>query len=230
MIGAGEPPRIAILLERDGLVVVDKPAGLRSTGDDLDDPDCAQGQLMVLLRRRRVWAVHQLDSDTSGVNLFVTQKALVDVWSRHLKADEGGKTYVALVHGLVTAPVRVEVPLGRARRADGREIPAVVRAGAVGAKDAVTLVEPVDHVATRDGGVSVVLARPLTGRTHQVRLHLAWLGHPLLGERLHRDPPSSALGRHALHAWRVDAGGASFIAPMPADLRALAAALGLRLP
>lgn len=220
-------PRIVILAERDGLVVIDKPAGLRSTGDDLDDPDCAQGQLMALLQRRRVWAVHQLDRETSGLNLFVTQKALVEQWRRRLSAPGGGKTYVALVHGEPLVATRVDVPLGRARRADGREVPAVVRTGARGAKEAVTLVEPFDA----RGGAGVVLARPLTGRTHQVRLHLAWLGHPLLGERLHREPPSGAHGRHALHAWRLDLGdGVSFEAPLPADLRALAAALGLNLP
>lgn len=213
------PPRLLEL--RDGLLVVDKRPGLPSTGRTLDDPDCLQSALMRLLRRRKVWAVHQLDRDTSGLNLFCTRKALVAAWAARLSA--GTKTYLALCHGaLVGAPRTVDLAIGRRRGPSGRELPALRSDG----KPARSTITP--RAASADGRVSLVEVVIHTGRTHQVRLHLASLGHPLLGERLHRDPPCELLPRHGLHAWRLDLGpDARWEAPLPPDLAYAIEALGV---
>jgi 23S rRNA-/tRNA-specific pseudouridylate synthase len=208
-----EEPRI--VAREGGLVVVDKPAGLPSTGRTLDDPRSVQAWLQRTLRRDKVWAVHQLDQDTSGLNLFVLQKPLVAEVAARLK--DGAKTYVAIVHGKLRASV-VNARIGT-RRAGGKTFPAVRDDG----DDAETAFEP---IAANDHA-SLVLARPRTGRTHQVRLHLAHIGHPVFGERLHRDPPCEEHARQALHAWRMELGSAAFEAPLADDLRALLARLGL---
>ena len=210
-----------VLTVDDGLVVALKPAGLPSTGRTLDDSDCLQAHLRVHLGRRKLWAIHQLDRGTSGLNLFCTRKALVAAWAERLRAGE--KTYLALVHGAVRgAPFDVERPCGRRRRADGREVPAITRDG----KPARTTVHP--RTVSLDGAFSLVEARPHTGRTHQVRLHLASLGHPLVGESLHRAPPCERLPWPALHCWRMDLGAdARWEAPIPPDLNAAMAALGV---
>jgi 23S rRNA-/tRNA-specific pseudouridylate synthase len=207
-----------IIRNEGGLVVVDKPSGLPSTGRDLTDPRSVQAWLQRTLDREKVWAVHQLDQDTSGLNLFVLKKPLVPEWSERLAA--GRKTYLAIVHGRAR-DVTVDAPIGVRR--EGRKTFPVIRSDG---DPAITEVEVVD--ATDEA--SLVAARPRTGRTHQVRLHLAHVGHPLYGERMHRDPPCEAHPRHALHAWRFRVGDTSLEAAPPEDFAALAKRLGLEIP
>ncbi|MCB9603957.1 MAG: RNA pseudouridine synthase [Sandaracinus sp.] len=177
---------LPLLLERDGLVAVDKPIGLPTTGRDLDDPRCVQHALAVQLGRP-VWAVHQLDAGTSGVCLFVTKKSLVATWSEQLARGE--KRYLALVHGVPTwAKTRVDAPL---RYVQAKKRVAVVPDG----KDARTELRRLTHGPAH----AIVEARPKTGRTHQVRVHLAHVGHPLVGDALHGPARNGDAGvSHAL--------------------------------
>ena len=85
-----------ILHEADGVIVVNKPVGWPSTGRDLDDPKCVQ-HLLMARARRMVWAVHQLDADTSGVNVFVRRKSLVEPWAQKLR--KGRKEYCSFCKG-----------------------------------------------------------------------------------------------------------------------------------
>lgn len=216
--------RVEILRVIDGLVVVNKPPGLPSTGRDLDDPECAQHQVALALGRPgRVWAVHQLDKDTSGLNLFVMRKGLVAPWAARLASGGGRevKRYLAVCHGELRSERRVDAAIGRRRGPDGKTFPALTRDG----KPARTRILP----RSVGGGFSLVEARPETGRTHQVRLHLAALGHPLVGEAMHREPPCTLHPRHALHAWALELGPPEgrLEAPLAADLVALLARLGL---
>lgn len=213
------PAPLAILLDQDGLVVVDKPPGLPSTGHRLDDPECVQFQLAAQLRRPgRLWAVHQLDRDTSGLNLFVRRKALVETWAERLK--QGRKVYLAICHGAPPQALTiVDAPLGwdEARRAQ-----AVVADGRP-ARSRIAL------VATT-GAFSLVLVLIETGRTHQVRLHMAHLGCPLVGESRYRTPPCTRHPRQALHAWHLDLPSLPpLFAPVPPDLCMLAETISLPL-
>ncbi|HEY8516823.1 MAG TPA: RNA pseudouridine synthase [Candidatus Binatia bacterium] len=210
------------------VVVVDKPPRLPSTGRDRDDPRSLE-HLLARRLGRRVWAVHQLDADTSGVIVFVTRKSLVAPWAQRL-AQHGEKTYLAICHGtpdfdetLVDAPI---APTGR------RGVPSwrIARPGDEGARSARSRVRVRDVAA----GHALLEVTLLTGRTHQARLHVAHLGLPLVGERIYRTPPSDEHPRHALHAHALtfDDGRepARLVAPLAPDLRELAARLGLRVP
>ncbi|MFZ9886055.1 MAG: pseudouridine synthase, partial [Myxococcota bacterium] len=87
-----------IVFEDGGLIALDKPPGLLSTGRQRDDADSAEGWLRALLGRE-VWALHQLDRDTSGLLLFVTRRTLVEPWQRRLAHRRTHKRYLAVVHG-----------------------------------------------------------------------------------------------------------------------------------
>jgi 23S rRNA-/tRNA-specific pseudouridylate synthase len=208
-------------LHREGpLWVVDKPAGLATSGRALDDPDCLQWVLMQHLGRM-IWAVHQLDRDTSGVNVFVTRRSVVGRWQEALRPPQARKTYLAWVHGHLDAPVTVEAPLG-ALDADGRRL-GVHPAG----RPAWSRFEPLAQGASH----SLLQVEIRTGRTHQIRIHLQTLGLALVGEPWYRDPPCSAWPRHALHAWRLTVHRERpWTAPIPPDLHTLSRRLGLVIP
>jgi len=204
------PSGLTILHEEDEILAVDKPAGLPSTGRDLEDPECVQWQLQTQVGHP-VWAVHQLDKDTSGVLVFTRHKRWVQSWQKKLAA--GSKVYQAIVHGSPPwEKMVVEAPLlrrGKLMRVDPEGKPA---------KTNFTMrIQGTEH--------ALIEARLHTGRTHQVRVHLAHLGHPLVGEKLYRDPPCELAPRHALHAWRLKAAGRTIEAPLPADMREMRSVL-----
>ena len=207
-----------ILLEQGDLVVVDKPPDLPTSGRSLDDPDCLQYWLM---RRHAgmVWVVHQLDADTSGVNLFVTRKPLVDVMHRRLRLPDAEKRYLAFVHGVPDwDETNATGPIGK------------ISARSLGVTSNGRSAHSHFAVVQRGWQHSLIEARIFTGRTHQIRIHLAHLGHPVVGEEWYVQPPCAAHPRQALHARRLKLPGdpeLDVTAPVPADLRELAARLGL---
>ncbi|MGM0576628.1 MAG: RluA family pseudouridine synthase [Myxococcota bacterium] len=219
-----------ILAAKGGLLVVNKPAGIPSTGRSLDDPDCLQSLLMKRLGRKRLWAIHQLDAGTTGINLFCTRKGLVSRYAERLQ--QGRKIYLAICHGQMEEELReVELPLGRKKVGGGKTVPAVLRDG----KPAHTTVRRIGTSENVGEGFSLVEVELHTGRTHQARLHLAAIGLPLVGERLHRKPPCRLFHRHALHAWRLllpDRRGdlETLEAPFPEDMAALCDRLELPVP
>lgn len=206
-----------ILYEHDGTIVWNKPAGLASTGRDLEDVDCAQ-YLAMKHYRRMIWAVHQIDAETSGVLVFVRRKALVAQWQTRLAARTTVKRYLAIVHGRL--PMRkhiVREPVGgKDARSDFRELAYCEGNGREGA----SLLEVCIH----------------TGRTHQIRVHLECMGMQLFGEKRYGGAVCDQHFRHALHAsailFKPEAGSEEsgvLTAPLPDDMVGLAARLGLEL-
>jgi RluA family pseudouridine synthase len=120
--------------------------------------------------KHKVYVVHRLDRDTSGVLLFARTPGAHRELSLAFERGLIRKVYQALVDGALAAPERVEVPLAPARR--GRMRPAKGEEG----KHALTVVRPLETFER----ATFVEAEPLTGRTHQIRVHLQALGHPLL--------------------------------------------------
>ncbi len=211
-----------MLVESDGLLIVDKPPGLPTSGRHLEDPDCLQFWLMDR-HGGMVWAVHQLDADTSGVNVFATRKPLVPELQARLRSPNGEKIYLAIVHG---DP--------RWDRANCTEPIGLVGERSLGVHPAGRPAHSAFAVVDRTEHHAMVEARLFTGRTHQLRIHLAHLGHPLVGEEWYRSEPCTVHPRQALHAWRVRLGPGleprDLHAPLAPDLVALAEALDLRPP
>ncbi len=207
-----------ILVETDEIIAWNKPSGLSSTGRSLDDPDCAQ-YLAIDYVGEMIWALHQLDRDSSGVLLFTRKKKLVSHWQRRWHSPSIRKFYVAVVHGrLPESSMTIDAPLSRKSSAPFIEV-FVDPQG----KEAQTAVREIS--TSPNENYSLVLAELLTGRTHQIRVHLQHIGCPLVGEARYNSIPCGHHHRHALHALAIltdeDAPLNHIEAPMADDLLAL---------
>jgi 23S rRNA pseudouridine1911/1915/1917 synthase len=224
--GPHRPEQIAldIVHEDDDILVINKPAGLvvhpgngNWKGTLLNALLHHSPQLAAL---PRAGIVHRLDKGTSGLLVVAkTPTAQTDL-VRQLQARTVKREYLALVHGAVRGGGEVSAPVGRDPR--NRTRMAVVPAG----RHALTRY----RVARRFADVSLLECSLETGRTHQIRVHMQSLGHPLVGDPLYRGRGGAGrarLARQALHAARLEflhpASGArrSFAAPLPEDFRAL---------
>jgi 23S rRNA pseudouridine1911/1915/1917 synthase len=240
-------PGATLLFSGDRIVAIDKPAGV-SLATRRREPGAAVARLLAALPAAvrsehglapdALLLVHRLDVGTSGVVVLArdqdAHRELVRVFSER----RAQKTYLALAWGHPRPPEgRWAWPLGPDRR-DRRRM-----AVSVDGRAAVT-----DYsVERRAPYVSLVRLAPATGRTHQLRMHLAHAGHPIVGDDLYggprhrgvRDPALRILldpGHTLLHAWRLhlpetDAGPELILtASVPADLASALAALGVPLP
>lgn len=209
-----------ILFQSPDLVVVDKPPGLPSTGLTLEDENCLQFRLMRHFGQM-VWAVHQLDADTSGVNIFALVRQQVAVVKQRMEASTGRKQYLAICHGEVEPDSQeVDLPIGFLDSEQTR----------LGIADSGRPARSQISVLERKNGFSALQVRIFTGRTHQIRIHLSHLDHPLVGEYWYRSKPCTLWPRQALHAASVQfEDGMSpegFAAPLAADLQELSRKLG----
>jgi 23S rRNA pseudouridine1911/1915/1917 synthase len=251
----GEPIPLAVLYEDADLIVIDKPAGLvvhpgagNPTGTLVNAliHHCG-ASLSGIGGVRRPGIVHRLDKDTSGVMVVAkndaTHRALADAFADHGRSGGLERAYKALVWGVPRLPAgRIDAALGRAGADRTRR--AVVPQGRSDARHAVTawsVVERYSQEATGKSDAALVECRLETGRTHQIRVHMAHIGHPLIGDndygqafrtKANRMPePLRGLvekfSRQALHAWLLafdhPATGEHmrFETPLPQDMAAL---------
>ena len=224
---------LQIAFEDEHLLVIDKPAGLVVH----PAPGNWSGTLLngLLARDARAAAlpragiVHRLDKDSSGLMLVARSRAAMDALVRQIAAREVRREYLALAHGVWRgAPTReVDAPIGRDPR--NRLRMAVVDLNQHAGKQAHTFIELLQNSEQ----FCLVRCRLGTGRTHQIRVHMAHLGHPLVGDTLYGGAPAAGMARQALHAERlalahpVTGKPLAFRAPLPADLAAALAAQGL---
>jgi 23S rRNA pseudouridine1911/1915/1917 synthase len=158
--------------------------------------------------------VHRLDRDTSGVIVVAKNDAAHNALAKQLKERSVEKTYVALVEG-TPHPMEGAIDAPIARDPRNRQRMAIVDRG----RASVTAYSVIE----RFDGMSLVEARPKTGRTHQIRVHFAAIGHPIIGDRVY-GKASSVVGRQFLHARRIvfahprTGARVEFEAALPADL------------
>ncbi|MBM3973398.1 MAG: RluA family pseudouridine synthase [Planctomycetes bacterium] len=207
--------RIDVLHEDADLLVVHKPAHLPMHADG----PFVNSTLVQLLRDRRrepgLGLVHRLDRETSGVAVLARTPAARKAMQAMFEAGAVAKRYVAVVHGAAPDAWLIDAPIGRAA---GSEVTLrrTCGADAEAPKSAATRCRRL----TAGGGRSLVQCWPQTGRTHQIRVHLAHSGHPIVGDKIYGQPdavylafvaavkasgdPRTASGcqphRHLLHA------------------------------
>ncbi len=193
---------LRIVYEDDDLLVIDKPAGLTVH----PSPGHRSGTLVHAVLAHcpnlsgiggegRPGIVHRLDKDTSGLIIVAKHDAAHLSLARQLKERQVQKTYLALVEGRLEPPEGlIDAPVGRHPR--HRQKMAVVERGRE-ARTRYRVLREVD-------GRSLVEVRPETGRTHQIRVHLAHLGHPIAGDAVYgRAAGDLPLTRQFLHAHRL---------------------------
>ena len=215
-------PAITIVYEDDWLAVIDKPAGLVVH----PAPGHASGTLVDALKQRgttwsllggaeRAGIVHRLDRDTSGLLVVAKTEAAHRALADQLQRRTLGRTYWTVVHGGFREQTgTVDAPIARDRR--DRKRMAVVAGGRAAITDF--------RVSERLGDMTGLEVRLRTGRTHQIRVHMAYIRHPIAGDPVYGR--GGAPGRPALHAAALtflhplDETPRTFNAPLPDDLAA----------
>jgi 23S rRNA pseudouridine1911/1915/1917 synthase len=226
-----QPERLPLLIyyEDPHMIVVDKPAGMPVH----PGPGHSSRTLVNALLAhcpdlpgiggvQRPGIVHRLDKDTSGLIVAAKDDRTHIGLTTQLKERKVSKTYLALVEGhLSPAEAMIDAPIGR----DPNNRRRMMVRGA-GGRDAQTRY----RVREEYPGYTLVEASPITGRTHQIRVHFASLGHPVAGDAVY-GRPSKLVGRQFLHAWRlafrhpISGEELSFEAPLPEELEAALAFL-----
>jgi 23S rRNA pseudouridine1911/1915/1917 synthase len=216
-----------ILFENDDLLVVNKPAGMvvhpaagHFAGTLVNAVLAHAPDLAGVGDEQRPGIVHRLDKDTSGLIVVAKNSAAHRDLQRQFKERSVEKMYQALLDGHPPSPTgRIEAAIGRDPRNRKRMAIVPESQGRPAVTEFRTRAEYAAH--------TLVEAHPLTGRTHQLRLHFAYLRCPIVGDTIYgRRMPSLPLGRQFLHAARLsfDLPGSgrrmSFVAPLPSDLEA----------
>jgi len=228
-----EAMALEVVFEDEHLLVINKPAGLVVH----PAPGNWSGTLLNGLLARDVQAsglpragiVHRLDKDTSGLMVVARRRQVMDQLVVMIAERSVSREYLALAHGAWQGPKgrRVDAPMGRDPR--NRLRMAVVDLEKNTGKTASTDL----YLLQGEGAFCLVRCRLHTGRTHQIRVHMASIGHPLVSDEVYGGKPAAGLDRQALHACRlafthpVTGEALEFRAPLPEDLAAALARLGL---
>ena len=221
---APEAIPLTIIYQDGDILVLDKPAGLtvhpapgHPSGTLVNALLAACPDLRGIAGSLRPGIVHRLDKDTSGLMVVAKNDRAQRALQGQLKEREVRKIYLALVKG-VPAPREgtIEAPIGRHPK--NRKKMAVVADG----RESTTRYHVREEIA--GGKYSLLEVEPVTGRTHQIRVHLAAIGHPVVGDATY-GRSSESIGRQFLHAHKLafamPLGGRTveFVSPLPADLR-----------
>ncbi len=219
-----EEGSLSILFEDETVVVLDKPAGVVVHPTYKNTSGTLLNALLWRYRDRDLiqpGILTRLDKDTSGVVVVALTPALHAAMQRDMSAGRVKKEYLAAVRGVPDPPCgRISLPLGRS--AEDRRVVVVRDDGA----PCETLYDVVGVSSGDETSMSVVRCELVTGRTHQIRVHLAARGWPIVGDRVYGEE-SARIPRQALHAWRVTfphpvtREAITVTAPIPPDLESL---------
>ena len=215
---------LTVLYQDNDIIVVDKPASLtvhpapgHPSGTLVNALLAVTPDLRGISGTLRPGIVHRLDKDTSGLMVVAKNDRAMRSLQRQLKDRSVRKTYLALVHGVLSPREgTIEAPIGRHPK--NRKKMAVVAGG----RESVTKYRLREEIA--GGRFALLEVQPVTGRTHQIRVHMAAIGHPIVGDAVY-GRKSQVIGRQFLHAWKLGfqmpVGGreVEFESPLPADLR-----------
>jgi RluA family pseudouridine synthase len=184
-------PELTIIRETSEWVAVDKPPGMATS--PMRERTQRSLEELLRLRYRTIFVVHRIDTQTSGVVVFAKTKAAAAALSALFASREVSKTYLAVAEGAIEKETVIESPIG--------------------GKDAHTIVRPLKRL----DGMTLLEADILTGRTHQIRIHLKSIERPVVGDRRYGSTISAP--RMLLHAWKLAHRyfGETLVAPVPRD-------------
>lgn len=206
---------IETLLEDDDLLIVNKPAGLLVIPDRFNQDLPSLNKTLETKMKQKIWVVHRLDRDTSGVICFAKNEQTHRYLSMLFQEHEVGKFYAGLVNGIVVPDQgRIESPIAEHPAGNGKMI--VSRKGKIAVTDY--------KVAEQWPLYSLLQLQIHTGRTHQIRVHMQSIGHPIVCDELYGDgkpfmlstikrkyhlsgkdeQEKPLLSRLALHAYRLE--------------------------
>lgn len=210
---------IKIIFEDENLIVLEKPAGILvhptlaneketlvnflvekyPSLEKLDWPD-----------KNRIGVVHRLDKDTSGVIVMAKNPDILEKLQAQFKNRETQKTYLALVLGKVDAGGKIEADIERGEAGKQKVIDFNYSFNQKTAREAITFYKPIEHYRFDKNDLTLLEVQPKTGRMHQIRVHLKYLGFPIIGDPLYNIKPSRNLSkklnldRQFLHAARLE--------------------------
>jgi RluA family pseudouridine synthase len=169
-------PALDVIRETPKFVAVNKPAGMPT--QPVRERDRRSLEELLRIRYREIFLVHRIDTHTSGVVVFAKTRRAAAELSALFASREIRKTYLAVAEGAIDQETTIESPIG--------------------GKDAHTIVRPLRRLE----GMTLVEAQILTGRTHQIRIHLQSIERPVVGDR--RYGSTMTAPRMLLHAWKLE--------------------------
>lgn len=213
------PPReFPVVFEDDAFMAIDKPAGVAVHGGSGVSFGVIEQMRQARPQARLLELVHRLDRETSGLLLIAKKKSALKALQDQFRERETGKTYLVLVKGSWPAQRKVlDQPLHKYLLPDGERRVRVTTQDDPNGMRSISLVRVIAHQAAptglppglADAGFSLLEVTIKTGRTHQIRVHLASAGHPIAGDdkygdfELNRELTRLGWRRMFLHAWRL---------------------------
>ena len=233
-----------LITENADYYVINKPAGYSvephpnypSISDWLD----SAYHIYVMKDLDRFGIVHRLDVETSGVLIWAKNKLAQEDLQKTWQGRVVKKTYLALVVGETPAEGSVELAIERDNRRDKMRVTLLPSAKARAAITSYKRLGIGQFVIRNSSFVihklCLLECHPITGRTHQIRVHLQSTGHPIIGDKLYGSKLSDSLAeslglaRQFLHAWQIELDGNLYQAPLPEDLSQVLEKLKISLP
>ena len=218
-----------IIYKDEHILIINKPAGLSVLPEGWE-PDAPYLVKSLEEEHEKIWVVHRLDKFTSGVLVFALNAEAHRALNIQFEKHETEKVYRAITVGappwkerITKFPLRVNVGHKHRTMVDNKKgVRAETKFKVLNWNSSIT-----DELFLADDaeGMALVEARPMTGRTHQIRVHAYALGYPLLGDTLYSSPETDIIARPALHAYSlsfnhpVSNERVSFTAPYPTDFK-----------
>lgn len=202
-----------IIYEDENYTVVNKPANMPTHQSIRHYNDTLANALAYRYKNRPYVfrAINRLDKDTSGVVLTANNRFFADILCEKLQKGEFHKQYIAIVEGKTPCEGEIELPIARVDKS------VIERGISENGEWALTKYKTLMSCDE----VSVLLVTPVTGRTHQIRVHMSAIGHPIIGDYLYGNQ-SELIARQALHAYKLKIDGiGEFEAGLPDDMKKL---------
>ena len=214
---------LSIVYEDEAYLVVNKPAGIPVHPSVLHYEDSLSNGIAFYFNkiglRKKIRPVNRIDKDTSGLVIFAKNEYVQECLIHQMKNDTFQKTYFAIVEGFIEEKQgTINVPIARKRNS------IIERCVSTTGSPSITHYKVLEEKLYNDFPISIVKCILETGRTHQIRVHFSFLGHPLLGDDLYGGN-MTFIQRQALHSFQVSfvhpitKEAVNYNAPLPDDLK-----------